>query len=140
MGEIDPTFTNNENMTAGDCTEPEAIISEPEEKSSKPEPEEDLSEAENSIKNIGQPHRSDYALGNANNTRNGVKQNIKAMIDNGNISKHGVVISEKCMQRLQLKYSKLQKGIIPTAGEHQGMTRLGVTEMFTLWLDGISNT
>ena len=62
------------------------------------------------------------------------------MIENGNISKHGVVISEKFMQRLQLRYSKLQKGIIPTAGEHQGMTRLSITEIFTLKLDGISNT
>ena len=62
------------------------------------------------------------------------------MIDNGNISKHGVVISEIFMQRLQLKYSKLQKGIIPTAGEHQGMARLSITETFTLKLDGISNT
>ena len=61
------------------------------------------------------------------------------MIDNGNISKNGIVMSEKFMQKLQLKYVKLQRGIIPTAGEHQGMTRLGVTEAFTLKLKGISN-
>ena len=29
MGEIDPTVTNNKNMTAVDCTGLEAIISEP---------------------------------------------------------------------------------------------------------------
>jgi hypothetical protein len=61
------------------------------------------------------------------------------LVDNGNIRKHRVVISDKFVQKLQLKYSKLQKGIISTSGEHHGMTRLVVTEMFTLKLNGISN-
>ena len=139
-----PPSTNieieNKDMIRTDCTEPEAIISEPEEKSFESEVEKNLSEVENPIKNMGQSHREAYALGTVRNISNGKKQNIKAMIDNGNISKHGIVISEKLMQKLDLRYSKLQKGIIPTAGEHQGMTRLGVTEKFTLQLNGISNT
>ena len=63
------------NQTPGrvNSTEPEAKISELEEKNFKLKLKENFSETENSIKNIKEPNRNAYALGIATNIRNGTK-------------------------------------------------------------------
>ena len=60
------------------------------------------------------------------------------MIDHGNLASQGVAVSEKFMKKMILGYSKLGGGVVPTAGAGQGMTNLGISEQFSLRLDGIS--
>ena len=59
------------------------------------------------------------------------------MVDNGNLTRTGVAVSEKFMQTLQLGYNSVGKGIVPTARKGQGMTNLGISEEFTLRLNGL---
>ena len=92
------------------------------------------------IHGLGSVHRRAYADGQAHNTTKGVKKPVKIMIDQGNLTSQGVAVSEKFMKKMSLGYSKLGGGVVPTAGSGHGMTNLGISEQFTLKLNGISKT
>ena len=92
------------------------------------------------IHGLGSVHRRAYADGQAHNTTKGVKKLVKIMIDQGNLTSQGVAVSEKFMRKMSLGYSKLGRGVVPTAGAGHGMTHLGISEQFSLKLNGISKT
>ena len=92
------------------------------------------------INGLGSVHRRAYADGQAHNTTKGVKKPVKIMIDQGNLTSQGVAVSEKFMEKMNLGYSKLGRGLVPTAGAGHGMTNLGISEQFSLKLNGISKT
>ena len=92
------------------------------------------------IHGLGPVHRRAYADGQAHNTTKGVKKPVKIMIDQGNLTAQGVAVSEKFMTKMNLGYSKLGRGVVPTAGAGHGMTNLGISEQFSLKLNGIIKT
>ena len=89
---------------------------------------------------LGSVHRRAYADGQTHNTTKGDKKPVKIMIDQGNLTSQGVAVSEKFMTKMNLGYSKLGRGVVPTAGARHGMTNLGISEQFSLKLNGISKT
>ena len=95
----------------------------------------------NSVKNINTveetAHRQAYALGRAYNTRKGVQKSYKLMVDNGNTTSLGVVVNEEFMRQMNLGYATLGQGTVPTAARSQGMTNLGVSENFSLRINGL---
>jgi deoxyuridine 5'-triphosphate nucleotidohydrolase len=97
---------------------------------------------EGSVNCIGvtNANRKAYALGRVLNTSQGVQKPVKIMVDNGNTTPGGVIISEPFRQRMQLKFSKILPGRIPTAGKGQAMNRLGYTETFCIKFDGMPKT
>ena len=88
---------------------------------------------------LGPGHRKAYARGRAHNMVKGVKRSIRVMIDNGNLVSQGVAVSSKFMEKMGLGYSSLGRGRVPTAGSG-AMTNMGISEPFSLKLDGISKT
>ena len=59
------------------------------------------------------------------------------MIDQGNLLSTGVGISKAFFKKMKLKYAKITKSNVKTAANGMGMTKLGLTEIFTLSIEGI---
>ena len=79
-----------------------------------------------------------FIYGKATDNLSGRQQRTKMMVDNGNLLSTGVGISEAFFKRLGLKYEKINRRRIGTAGQGLNMTMLGQTKKFTIRLDGIS--
>ena len=58
------------------------------------------------------------------------------MVDSGNLTRQGVVISERFFQRSGLRYASHLTGSIDTAARDQEMQQLGVTKLFALQIVG----
>ena len=82
-------------------------------------------------------HQKAYMMAQVQNPGKGIQKGMRVMEDNGNLTHTGVAMSEKFMQTLQLGYSSVGKGTVPTARKGQGMTNLGISEEFTLRLHGL---
>ena len=82
--------------------------------------------------------RSVYALAVARNPEGGKELGLKAMIDPGNVTKKGMVISRDFQKRLGVPFEQICQGKIGTAGHGKPMRAMGTTEMFELHLKGIS--
>ena len=82
-------------------------------------------------------HKKAYIMAQVHNHKKGVQKGMRVMVDNGNLTKTGIAVSERFMQEMQLGYSRIGKGLVPTAGKGQGMTNLGISEEFTLRLHGL---
>ena len=59
------------------------------------------------------------------------------MINQGNLLGTGVGISEAFFRKLNVGYARLARIKVETAAKGMGMSKLGLTELFTLSLDGI---
>ena len=88
----------------------------------------------------GTAHKRAYAIGQAFNTQRGIQKPVKIMVDNGNLVKTGVAVSEEFMRKMALGYSTLGRGTVPTAGKGQGMTNLGISQSFSLKIQGMKKT
>ena len=85
----------------------------------------------------GESSRAVYALGLARAPETGREAALKVMIDPGNVTKKGIVISRDFQKRLGVGFQSLNQGRVGTAGRGKPMKALGMTEPFTLAIKGI---
>ena len=79
-----------------------------------------------------------YIYRRATNQTTGQSYQTKIMIDQGNLIQSGIAISEDFFKRMKLQYSKIiRNGRCTTAGKGLGMTKLGISEDFSLRINGI---
>ena len=90
------------------------------------------------VKNVKNASNKAYVYGKLRNNEDGTDISIKIMVDQGNLLENGVAMSEECFNKLKLKYSKLQKSRVGTAAQSSPMTKLGISQTFSLRLKGIT--
>ena len=86
----------------------------------------------------GEASRAVYALALARSPDSGKEVTLKAMIDPGNITKKGLVISRDFQKRLGIGFDEICRGKVGTAGRGKPMKALGMTEPFSLAIKGIA--
>ena len=62
----------------------------------------------------------------------------KAMVDSGNLTTKGIVMSERFFQRSGLQYESRLEGRVKTAAKNQGMEQKGITKHFAMSIEGVS--
>ena len=84
------------------------------------------------------PSAHAYAHGRLTNDNTGQSAYSKIMMDQGNLVKTGVAISEAFFQKLGLRYERLSRTKVGTACKGAQMTLIGWTEPFSLRFDGVN--
>ena len=81
-------------------------------------------------------HQHVYIFGQIRNEKGEITR-AKILLDSGNLTKIGVVISEKFRRKVGLKLTKVGGRSVGTAGAGLGMTRVGLSQSFDLKIMGI---
>ena len=82
--------------------------------------------------------RAVYALALARSPETGKEAALKVMIDPGNVTKKGLVISRDFQKRLGVGFREIRRGKVGTAGHGKPMRAMGTTEPFSLAIKGIN--
>ena len=84
-------------------------------------------------------YNKSYSEGNVRNEGGDITE-CKIMVDNDNITRLGVIISEAFRQKMRLGLTKVGGKNVATAAAGQGMTRIGISKPFDLRISGIRRT
>ena len=85
----------------------------------------------------GDASRAVYAQALARELESGREVTLKVMMDPGNVTRRGIVISRDFQKRLGVGFKKIAQGKVGTAGQGKSMKKLGVSKPFTLQLYGL---
>ena len=81
--------------------------------------------------------RTVYTMATGQNMTTGQQVRVKSMIDSGNTLRYGVAITDEFRRKLGLRYDSMRSKTVGTADKTGKMTQLGISEKFTLKIDGI---
>ena len=72
-------------------------------------------------------------------TKRGTKEQVmtKAMVDSGNFTTRGVMMSERFFNKCGLQYESWLKGSIKMAAKNQKIEQKGITRQFTMKMEGV---
>ena len=99
-----------------------------------------LSQKEDTVNNIqqnGRIHRKQYCFGLTKVPENPKAMKAKILIDSGNLTQNGVVISEDYRKKAQIGFSRIGGHCVGTAGKGVGLTQTGLSQPFDMRIPGI---
>ena len=85
-------------------------------------------------------YRKQYCFGFTKVPIKPVATRAKILIDSGNLTQHGVVMSEEYRRRAKIGFSRIGGRKVGTAGKGLGMTQTGVSQPFDMRIQGINKT